>query len=64
MNPMNESVEIEYVFRTDPKSIFVEFDAEYEGKRVSGIIKEKEQATKEYKDNISKGNTAALVKND
>jgi Ca-activated chloride channel family protein len=41
-------LEAEYYFPISSQACFIDFRAEFEGKVVRGVVKEKEQAKKEY----------------
>lgn len=55
----NNTIETEFLFSIANEACFYDFEAEIDGKIVKGKIKEKEEAKKEYDENIKKGNMAA-----
>lgn len=52
-------IEAEYFFPISLKDCFDSFSAEFDNKIIKGVIKEKEEARKEYEDNKQKGNLVA-----
>ncbi|KAH3743619.1 protein mono-ADP-ribosyltransferase PARP4 [Pelomyxa schiedti] len=54
-------IEAKYVFPLDEKSAVVGFEAFINHKHVIGVVKEKEQAHKEYKEAIKRGDGAYLL---
>lgn len=50
----------QYLFPISSDSCFHSFKAEFNNEILSGIIKEKEEAKKEFNDHKEKGNTVAL----
>ncbi len=47
-NPTDKSLEVEYNFPINPKACVYKFVAEFGKTRIEGVVKEKEQAKKEY----------------
>ena len=45
-NPSDNIVELDYHFPVNPKACLYKFVAEFGHKRIEGVVKEKEQATK------------------
>ncbi|KJE94062.1 von Willebrand domain-containing protein [Capsaspora owczarzaki ATCC 30864] len=58
-----ESVPIEarYVFPLDEGAAVCEFEAEIDGQLVSGVVKEKEEARREYTEAVARGDGAYLL---
>ena len=50
---------MEYSFPVDPQACIYKFSAEFGSTRIEGIVKEKEEAKKEYKEAIQQGKKAA-----
>lgn len=61
VNDTDTLLEVEYYFPIPINSCFDSFKASYEGTLIEGVIKAKEEAKKEYNDNVKKGNTAAYA---
>ncbi|UJR38801.1 hypothetical protein I4U23_031466 [Adineta vaga] len=55
------SIEAKYVFPLDENSIVCAFEAHINNKVIKGIVKEKEQAKREYREAIEKGHGAYLM---
>eukprot|EP00121_Abeoforma_whisleri_P012104 Awhi_evm1s11173 len=60
-NPSESVVDGTYVFPLDEKSAVCEFQAEIDGRVVKGIVKEKDEAKKEYDSAKSEGKAAYLL---
>ncbi|KAH3768093.1 protein mono-ADP-ribosyltransferase PARP4 [Pelomyxa schiedti] len=60
-NVGDEPIEAKYVFPLDEKSAVVGFEAFINHKHIVGVVKEKEQAHKEYKAAIERGDGAYLL---
>eukprot|EP00122_Pirum_gemmata_P006481 Pgem_evm1s5926 len=60
-NPSDAPIEGQYVFPLDEKAAVCEFEAEVDGKVVVGVVKEKEQARKEFQEAKELGQTAYLL---
>jgi hypothetical protein len=58
-NDNEEALETEYYFPISDKSVFDSFQAQVGARTIIGEIKEKEQAKKEYTEEVAKGNTVA-----
>ena len=54
-------IEAKYVFPLDDMAAVCGFEAFINGKHIVGVVKEKEQAHREYKEAISKGHGAYLM---
>jgi hypothetical protein len=57
-----DTMEASYVFPIHPSAAIVGFEARLKGRTVVGIVKDKEAAEKDYKDAVSKGDGAYLMK--
>lgn len=60
-NPETVPISLNYQFPISNKLVFSKFEAEYQGKKIKGKVKAKEEAKKEYEDNVKKGNTVAYA---
>ena len=60
-NESSQPVEAKYVFPLDEMAAVCGFEAFINGKHVIGIVKEKEEARREYKEAISRGDGAYLM---
>ena len=58
-NDYDQFIEAEYFFPINAEACFDSFEAEYSGKKVRGIIKEKEKAKEEYEHQKKLGNLVA-----
>ena len=58
-NPTDKFLELEYSFPISPNACVYRFVAEFGNTRIEGIVKEKEQAKKEYEQAIKMGKQAA-----
>nr|XP_048701049.1 protein mono-ADP-ribosyltransferase PARP4 isoform X6 [Caretta caretta] len=63
-NQNDNSIEAKYVFPLDDTAAVCGFEAFINGKHIVGKVKEKEQAHKEYRDAISRGDGAYLMDQD
>ncbi|XP_073195411.1 protein mono-ADP-ribosyltransferase PARP4 isoform X6 [Lepidochelys kempii] len=63
-NQNDNSIEAKYVFPLDGTAAVCGFEAFINGKHIVGKVKEKEQAHKEYRDAISRGDGAYLMDQD
>jgi hypothetical protein len=64
LNPTEKFLEIEFSFPIDPKACIYRFVAEFGNKRVEGIVKEKEEAKKEYNEAVKQGKQAVYAEID
>ena len=60
-NDTAEDLEVFYYFPISTAAAFSKLEARYEGKLVKGVIKEKEEAKKEYQAHKEKGHTVAYA---
>lgn len=60
-NDNNEAIEAKYVFPLDEMAAVCGFEAFINNKHIVGVVKEKEQAHREYKEAIQKGHGAYLM---
>ena len=60
-NDTNQTLEVEYTFPIIATAAIVDFEAQINDKVLKGVCKEKEEAQKEYQENIVKGNSAYLM---
>ena len=60
-NNTNQTLEVEYTFPIIETAAIVDFEAQINDKVLKGVCKEKEEAQKEYQENIVKGNSAYLM---
>lgn len=63
-NPHNVAVEAKYVFPLDEMAGVCGFEAFINGKHIVGVVKEKEQAHREYKEAVAAGHGAYLLDQD
>lgn len=61
-NPLSKPVTLSYIFPMDERAAITEFTAEFsDGRKLVGIMKEKEQAKQEYDEAVEAGNSAVLM---
>ena len=60
-NDTNQTLEVDYTFPIIATAAIVDFEAQINEKVLKGVCKEKEEAQKEYQENIVKGNSAYLM---
>ncbi len=60
-NDTDQTLEVEYTFPIIATAAIVDFEAQINDKVLKGVCKEKEEAQKEYQENIVKGNSAYLM---
>ena len=58
-NPTEKMLEISYRFPISPSICLYNFTATFDKKRIQGLVKEKEEAKKEYTQAVSQGKKAA-----
>lgn len=58
-NPTEKFLEFEYSFPISPNACVYRFVAEFGGNRIEGVVKEKEEAKREYNTAIKEGRQAA-----
>ena len=63
-NTSNQPIEATYVFPLDEMAAVCGFEAFINGKHIVGVVKEKEQAHKEYKAAVEAGHGAYLMDQD
>ena len=61
-NSSKDPIEVEFKHPLHSDSVLVGIEAVIDGKRMKGIVKEKEEAKAVYEDAVASGNTAVLVK--
>ena len=61
INIYEQSIEAEFNFPILPNQCFDKFEAEFNGKKISGVIKERQKANEEYKANIEAGNCVSIA---
>jgi Ca-activated chloride channel homolog len=59
-NPTDKFLEVEYRFPVPPEACIYRFAATFAKTRIEGVVKEKEEARKEYEEAIKEGRKAAL----
>lgn len=59
VNPTQKFLEMEYCFPINPNACVYKFVASFGNKRIEGVVKEKEQAKKEYTEAVKQGKQAA-----
>ena len=60
-NDTDQTLEVDYTFPIIATAAIVDFEAQINDKVLKGVCKEKEEAQKEYQENIVKGNSAYLM---
>jgi len=55
------NLEVEFFFPISPEACFDSFEAKFKDTVIKGVVKEKEQAKEEYKQEVALGNTAAYA---
>lgn len=60
LNPTDKYLELEYSTPIDPKVCVYKFKATFGDTEIDGVVKEREQANKEYEEAIKEGKKAAL----
>ncbi len=60
VNPTDSFLEVGYSFPISPEACIYRFAAEFGKTRVEGVVKEKEEAKREYKEAVSQGKRAAI----
>jgi hypothetical protein len=60
VNPTDSFLEVSYSFPISPNACVYRFAAEFGKTRVEGVVKEKEEAKREYKEAVSQGKRAAI----
>ena len=61
VNREENAIEVIYFFPIEESAALTKVEAEVEGRKVVGRVKEKEAAREEYRDATSQGYTAVLV---
>ena len=57
-NPTDKFLEMEYNFPIAPSACIYRFTAQFGKTRIEGVVKEKEQANKEYHEAVNSGKKA------
>ena len=58
-NPTDRFLEMEYHFPIAPNACVYRFSAQFGNSRIDGVVKEKEEAKKQYQEAVSQGRKAA-----
>jgi Ca-activated chloride channel homolog len=64
LNELDSPVEATYQFPTDPESVVSRVLIELGDRILKGWVHEKEKAYEKYDDDLARGNTAIMVKED
>ena len=59
-NPSDKFLEVDYAFPISPESAIYKFHAEFGNVKIEGVVKEKEEAQKEFEQAKSEGKQAVL----
>lgn len=63
-NDLGKDINIEYLFPISDSAIFDHFEAQIGNKTIVGVIKEKQEAKKEFEELVSQGHTAGFTEID
>ncbi len=61
---MDKFLEIDFSFPIDPKACVYKFVAEFGNRRIEGVVKEKEEAKREFQQAVSQGKQAVYAEVD
>lgn len=63
-NDLQQAADVEYIFQVDPQAAFSGLEVAFGEKRLIGIVKEKDEARKEFKEKVDQGYTMVYTEKD